>query len=89
MDSDDWGVGREGFCGSRAPLGAVSGDVPLLVTMEAESTLDLLLFFFISERYLSPSSSNVHSIGIAVVKRVFPLELGCASSSFISFDPLF
>src|SRR6266571_5206974 len=89
LDSDDWGIGCGSFCGSGVLLGAVSGDMSLLVAMEAESTLDPLLLFFVSERSSGLSSSNVHSVWVAIVECVPPLEFCCSSPSFTSFDSFF
>src|SRR6266704_3342100 len=80
LDRNYWGVGCRCFCNSCVSLGAISGDVPLLVALETESALDPLSFFFIRESGACPGSSYVHGVWVAVVKRIPPLW-SCRSSS--------
>src|SRR6266702_8473727 len=80
------GVGRGCFRNSCVPLWAKSGDVPLLVALEAESTLDPLSFFLVRKGSACPSSPYVHGVRVSVVKCVPPLRFCCSSSSVVSPD---
>src|SRR6266571_1454657 len=87
LDRDYWGVGRRCFCNSCVSLGAISGDVSLLVALEAEPALDPLSFFFVRKGGACPSSPYVHGVGVSVVKCVPPLWFCCSSSSVVSPNP--
>ncbi len=89
LDGDNGVLGSGCFCSPRAPLGAESCNMSLLVAVETKSTLDTLLFFFVCERHSGSSVSYVHCVGVSVVECVPPLEFCCSSSSVASFDPLF
>src|SRR6266702_4164190 len=80
------GVGRGCFRNSCVSLWAISGDVPLLVALEAESTLDPLSFFLVRKVSACPSLPFVHGVGVSVVKCVPPLWCRCSSSSVVSRD---
>ncbi len=83
LDYDYRGVGRGCFCDSCVPLGAVSGDVPFLVTLEAESALDPLSFFLVRECGACSCLPYIHGVWIAVVERIPPLGFRCSSSSVV------
>src|SRR6266702_3374424 len=87
LDRDYRGVGRRCFRSSCVPLGAVPGDVSLLIALEAESALDPLSFFFVRKSGARSSSPYFHSVGIAVVERIPPLGLRCSSPSLVPPNP--
>src|SRR6266571_302850 len=86
LDRNYRGVGRGCFRNSCVSLWAKSGDVPFLVALEAESTLDPLSFFLVRKGGACPSSPYVHGVGVSVVECVPPLWFRCSSSSVVSPD---
>src|SRR6266702_6436807 len=89
LDCDDWSVGRGCFGNSGVLLGTKVGDMSPLVALEAESILDSLPLFFVSECSSCPCSSYVHCVRVAVGEGVSPLWLCCSSSLVVSPDSFF
>src|SRR6266571_8228132 len=67
LDGDNRGIGCGGLCDSSSFVGAISGDMPFLVTMEAKSALNPLSFFFIHKHGPCPCLPNVYGIWVVVI----------------------